>query len=124
MASVLDIDIPFVVKFRFHAVIVAGKSCLCENKIELCQNRKIREDRVGVRHKLAGKSCQNELNFPFFLDFQLAQFVVQLDDRERLDKYSRTGRGLVVHHAWNLGFILSLDRQAVAPVAHCDDGIL
>ena len=29
MASVLDIDIPFVVKFRFHAVIVAGKSCLC-----------------------------------------------------------------------------------------------
>ena len=124
MASVLDIDIPFVVKFRFHAVIVAGKSCLCENKIELCQNRKIREDRVGVRHKLAGKSCQNKFNFPFFLDFQLAQFVVQLDDRERLDKYSRTGRGLVVHHAWNLGFIFRLDRQAVAPVAHCDDGVL
>ena len=34
------------------------------------------------------------------------------------------GGGLVVHHAWDLGFILSLDRQAVAPVAHCDDGIL
>ena len=52
VAAVLDINVAFIVKFRFCTVVVAGQSRLGKDEIQLCKNGQIFSQRVRVWNQL------------------------------------------------------------------------
>ena len=95
-----------------------------EYDIEPHERRKIGVDVLAVRGALGAELRENALDLRFFLRFQLADLVIRLDRRHRLDKERCTGGRYIVHEARNAALALGLDRNNVAVRARCDDRVL
>ena len=119
-----DINDALVVKDRHGCVHIHGKCGFCKDKIQFCQQFCVILDFRGVPCRACGKIRQNGGDLLLFLNFQLADFIVILDNGSRFDKQRRTGGGLVVNDSCDLTFIFRFDRNAVAVITHGDHGVL
>ena len=64
------------------------------------------------------------MDLRLLIHLQLAQFIVHIDDRLRLDKKRRPASALVMDDPRNRGFVLLLDRDHIAAIAHGHDRVL
>ena len=63
MAAVLNVDTPLGVKMGLTAFVMAGKSCFCKNKVELCEKLQIQSQYFGIGSQFVAQGRQNSLKF-------------------------------------------------------------
>jgi len=70
---------------------------------------------LRLQSNLLAEQAQNTQHLIAFCQFELTEFVVQLNDRYRFDEKGGAGGALVVDDGFNLPFMFSAQRQNVAP---------
>ena len=124
MPSLDDADRSVV---REHRTIAADRSSEHRSREDQVQLREalavVLELRHLRRHKL-GQRGKHLLDLLLLLDRKLPQFIVQFYDLHRLDEGCRPRRRLIVDHAGNLVFVLTLVRQTIPPVPLGDQRVL
>ena len=124
MTAAADTDVVVGIKNRSGSIHVHGKLGLGKNKVQFGHGTSIVHQSCGVFSGRSAEGRQNHLNFFLLLDFQLSELIIQCHNGCRLNKEGRAGSGLVMYHAGYVTLVLCLDRQAVAVVAHGNNGIL
>src|SRR5690606_16302032 len=97
---------------------------LRKGRVKLRQRLNRPRDRLGVLANEQAQLAQNALDLRLLRNLKLADAVVDLDRRLRLDEHRRTRSGLVVHDALDAPLCLRSQRDHVAPAALRDDGLL
>ena len=124
MASLVNPDDVVFVKIGTDSIFIQSQTRLGKNKIELRHVRAVVAKRGQMIGKKNGQGGQNLLLLLTLPDLQLANGISHLNNGSRLDKECRSGGGLIVYDAAHLGFVFTLDRQAVAVIADRNDVVL
>ncbi len=95
-----------------------------EDKIERARGGVVAREQPRVLGTERGEREQNARYFLLLLLLQLAQIVVRLNDRHRLDEERRARGGHPVDNAAHLALVFELDRDDIAPVARRHDLLL
>ena len=111
-------------ELRRAGIQLEAEFCPREDAVEPHERGEVGVDILAVRGTLGGKLRENALDLRFFLRFQLADLVVCLDRRHRLDEERGAGGRNIVHEPRNAALAFGLDRNNVAIRARRDDRVL
>ena len=106
------------------AVELVGELGLGKDQIQPDQYLVVGVDVVAVLGAVGGELCEDALDLKLFLGRELAQLVVGLDGRHRLDKERHARGGDVVHESRHGALVVCLDRDDIAVRAHGNDRLL
>ena len=123
VARAHQLDGRILADFRRHAVDAQGVLCLGKDHIQRDEHLIAVADALTEGRSLCGKLSQDPLDLLFLPDEQLAQGVVGIDRRHRLNEKRAARGGNVVDQAGNFGFVFTLDRHDITVAAQGDDGI-
>ena len=90
MASVLDMDIAFVIEHRGAALVMAGQACLGKNKVQLRQKLHVHAKLLCTGRCLIAQGGQNRFDFLLFLYLQFPHLIVQPDNGHGLNEKGGT----------------------------------
>ena len=124
MTSLADIDIKFVVENRPGCILLHGQIRARKNKVQLSHILRVILEFHEVLAGFGGERRQDLFNLFLFLQRQFAQLVVEGDDGGWLDEECGAGGRLIMDQSRDLGFVLGLDRDAVAVAAQGDHIVL
>ncbi len=109
---------------RRLAVELVAELGLGEDQVQPGQQLEVRVDVLPVLGAVGGELGEDPLDLELLLGRQLAQLVVGLDRRHRLDEQGLASGGDVVHKPRHRALVVGPDGHDVAVGAHRDDRLL
>ena len=109
---------------RLFGAHAERQSALRIDKVQFDEQFLVVHDARIVLCHAARELLQDPGDLRLLIHFELAQVVVQHDDRLRLDEQRLPACALVMDDARDLPLALRLDRHDISAVAHRDDGVL
>ena len=109
---------------RRGGVHLVGELGLGKNDVEAHEHVEVQRNILAVGSTVCAELGEDALDLGLFLRAELAQLVVRLHGRHRLDEERRAGTGNIVDEPRYRALVLGLDGHDIALGARGDDGFL
>ncbi len=124
MTRAVQLDAALFYNTRSGSVEPERQLRLCEDERQFGDVIVVAADDIRGIRTVGGQLGKDTLDLVRFAALQLAQLVVCLHNRQRLDEHRRARRRCVVDKTLDFVFILCFNGNHIAPVAHGDDVVL